>query len=532
MFGRLLPYASGLMTSKSNPTDLSNAWIAAAAAEGVTSSERILAKLARRAFLSLWSYPNVYTDEGRKNGKGAGKELCDLFVVFGNDVLLFSDKDCSFGSHTDVKLAWRRWYTKAIAKSAKQLEGAEKFLREHPTRIYLDRLCEVKFPVALPPADLARYHLIAVTRGSHKAAERYFGGNSSGSYVILNQLVGEDHYKFPFHIGFPLANRRFVHVLDEFAIDVLLDELDTVADLVEYLKAKEILVKQKGIVTISGEEDLLARYMLNSVNGSRHFDIPRSNGGQLTMLQEGDWFNYRNSPEQIGRRFANQDSYQWDALIERHSGHIRSGTVVRGKEVLGDDESDDESGEQELVVRSMASEPRLARRMLVKQLAELVSKTAIPGEAHMRFVTLPKSRRGYVFLTLRQKVGQTYEDYRRQRATHARAYALGFRSRTKGLTEVLCIATEPLGDTRTWDLLYVSLDGELSQEARAWIDEEARRRGILRPEMKARISRGPMSDFPFHFEINRAPDIEVGAAARERNTRISRRKGKKQSKNR
>lgn len=529
MSSRLLPYSSDLMTSKSNPPDISNAWIAAASAEGVTSSERILSKLARKAFLSLWSYPNVYTDEGRKNGKGAGKELCDLFVVFGNDVLLFSDKDCSFGSHNDVRVAWRRWYKKAIAKSAKQLEGAEKFLREHPTRIYLDSLCEVKFPVALPAPDLARYHLIAVTRGSHRDAERYFGGNSSGSYVLLNHLVGEDHYEFPFHIGFPLANRRFVHVLDDFAVDVLLDELDTVADLVEYLQAKELLLSQKGILTISGEEDLLARYMLNSANGSRQFDIPRSDVGQLTMLQEGDWFKYRNSPEQIGRRFANKDSYQWDALIERHSGHIRSGTAVRGKEVLGDGENDGESDEQELVVRSMASEPRLARRMLVKQLAELVSKPAIHGGAHMRFVKLPKSRRGYVFLTLRQNFGQAYEDYRRQRATHVRAYALGFRSRTPGITEVLCIATEPLGETQTWDLLYVSVDGELSPEATASIEDEARQRGILRPGLKARISRGAISDFPFHFDIDRPPDIEVGAVSRERTARSSRRKGKKKS---
>ena len=53
------------------------AWERAASAQGTTESERALAKLAKRAFLSLWSYPNVYTDVGRP-GPGDGKELCSV----------------------------------------------------------------------------------------------------------------------------------------------------------------------------------------------------------------------------------------------------------------------------------------------------------------------------------------------------------------------------------------------------------------------------------------------------------------------
>lgn len=46
------------------------AWEKAASADGTTASQRALASLARKAVLSLWSYPNVFTDEGRANGKG------------------------------------------------------------------------------------------------------------------------------------------------------------------------------------------------------------------------------------------------------------------------------------------------------------------------------------------------------------------------------------------------------------------------------------------------------------------------------
>ena len=61
-------------------------WERAAESAGMTDAERYLTQLACKAFLSLWSYPNLFTDEGRSKGKGDGKELCDLLVVFGNSV--------------------------------------------------------------------------------------------------------------------------------------------------------------------------------------------------------------------------------------------------------------------------------------------------------------------------------------------------------------------------------------------------------------------------------------------------------------
>ena len=215
------------------------AWETAAEAEGTTESERALTRLARKAFLSLWSYPNVYADEGRSKGKGDGKELVDLLIVFGNDVLLFSDKHCAFQTDTDVQVAWPRWYKRAIEKSARQLAGAESFLRRFPQRIFVDKACQTALPVALPDPSLARYFLIAVTRGCHQAAARFFGSGSSGSVMLNSTLEGDAHYGAPFRIGFPLKGRRFVHVLDEMTVDILLEELDTVPDLVNYLACKE-----------------------------------------------------------------------------------------------------------------------------------------------------------------------------------------------------------------------------------------------------------------------------------------------------
>jgi hypothetical protein len=57
-------------------------------ADGATPSERYLAKLCQHSFLSLWSHSGVFRDQGRRNGKGDGKEVCDLLVVFENHIII------------------------------------------------------------------------------------------------------------------------------------------------------------------------------------------------------------------------------------------------------------------------------------------------------------------------------------------------------------------------------------------------------------------------------------------------------------
>jgi hypothetical protein len=55
---------------------------------GTTPSERYLAKLAAKTFLSLRSYPNLFIDK-KEGNKGTGKELCDLLVICGDDIIIF-----------------------------------------------------------------------------------------------------------------------------------------------------------------------------------------------------------------------------------------------------------------------------------------------------------------------------------------------------------------------------------------------------------------------------------------------------------
>src|SRR5258708_28364024 len=119
----------------------------------VNSSETRLVDLAERTFLKLWSYANPF--------RAAGKEIADLIVVFGNDVVVFSDKASAY-RHKIQTIAWERWFRRAVADSVKQLSGASRILADGDARIYVDDSASQAFPFALPPVQDRRIHLVAV----------------------------------------------------------------------------------------------------------------------------------------------------------------------------------------------------------------------------------------------------------------------------------------------------------------------------------------------------------------------------------
>lgn len=54
-----------------------------------------------------------------------------------------------------------------------------------------------------------------------------------------------------------------VHVFDKDFTQVILNELDTITDFVEYLREKEIFLKKnKSLLIMGGEKELLAFYLI------------------------------------------------------------------------------------------------------------------------------------------------------------------------------------------------------------------------------------------------------------------------------
>ncbi|HFG4153936.1 TPA: hypothetical protein ACGGN0_004526, partial [Escherichia coli] len=60
----------------------------------VNESEERLLNSTKKTFLSMWSHSNIFYKKGkeRKGKERKGKEFCDVMVVFGNDVIIMSDK--------------------------------------------------------------------------------------------------------------------------------------------------------------------------------------------------------------------------------------------------------------------------------------------------------------------------------------------------------------------------------------------------------------------------------------------------------
>lgn len=449
------------------------AWESAVEVEAKTESERYLAKLARRAFLSLWSYSNVYTDEGRTQGKGDGKELCDLLVVFGNDILIFSDKACEFPDHPDVRVAWGRWYKSAVEKSVRQLVGAEKFLKSHPGRIFLDKTCCVPFPFQLPNPTSARFHLIAVTRGSYTAAHAYWNKQSSGSLMIDTSLDGRAHLQEPFRIGWPADKKRFVHILDEMTLDILLEELDTVPDLTAYFDAKERFLTSVPLITVAGEEQLIARYQMNFEEG-RHVLPNIPDGVSHVALVEGDWEYYRTSQQRAARCRADAGSYMWDAVIEYQNRFIRSG---QANSPFYESASIDD---HERVVRALAGETRFSRRILAEAFRYALSQSKTGHKFARISPSAAHPCRKYVFLTVPRLAGLSYQDYRGARLELLLTYCNGLRLKFPDTLEVIGIASEPFSEkASSQDFVYVSLDQPLTPADRRTLREACDDVGIF-----------------------------------------------------
>lgn len=113
----------------------------------VNESEERLLNFTKKTFLSMWSHSNIFYKKGKER---KGKEFCDVMVVFGNDVIIMSDKLINYNIEIDEKIAWNRWYKSAIESSIKQLNGAYNHINSYPDNLYTDAQATEPFSMELP----------------------------------------------------------------------------------------------------------------------------------------------------------------------------------------------------------------------------------------------------------------------------------------------------------------------------------------------------------------------------------------------
>lgn len=386
-------------------------------AEGVTESERLLMHLCRKSFLSLWAHANLHTAQDMQSGRGSAKEFADVLVVFGDDVIIFSDKHIEFQQTSDLTLAWRRWFRRAITDSAKQLHGAMSWLRRFPDRIYLDAACTRQLPIQLPPVKSARYHLVAVTRGSRQACTDFFLGGL-GTLQINTEVVGSKHDDTLFTIGVLSRDRPFVHVFDEFSLQVVMDEMDTITDFVAYLSAREMFLSDSAVAVVAaGEEQLIAAYISNG-DESEHPFLPRGIDGKpdLVMFDDSHYSGLLKRSDYKDKRVQDEKSRAWDDMLER--------LIRLGSPKIVYPEVDQSNHETEHALRLMAAESRARRYELTDALVGMLH-AAMSHPKHRRarvFWSPGKPDIAYIFLVTPKLKTENDEAYRKFRVSLLHAY--------------------------------------------------------------------------------------------------------------
>lgn len=411
---------------------------------GITPSEKYLFKLSKSSFLSLWSYPNVY--------RSLNKEITDLLVICGKDIIIFQDKQSDFPDNKDIELNWKRWFKRTIEAGATQVWGAERIIKKNETKIYLDPKCEHELPIELPRGDNVRYHLLVITHGGSKACKEFHDG--SGSFIIQSDLIGIDAQTKPFTVGDLDPNRSFIHILDDTSLKILMENLNTITDFSNYLTKKEKLLRSSTKIIATGEEELLANYLTNlNSNGEHDFYFGKGNP-DLIAIPEGHWYDFTHNPQRKAQIEQDKISYSWDKLIEKFATNILNNTQYKVK----DYNFTNKISEAEMPVRFMAMEPRFSRRILSLALMDMLKNT----KKNFRMIRVMPSFLDpdvyFVFLLFPKPENVTFDNYRKVRAYYLEGTCRATKVKYPNAKHIIGIATETGIENifRSEDALYLN----------------------------------------------------------------------------
>ncbi len=381
----------------------------------MTPSEKYVSELCEKSFLPFWSFPNPL---GKK-----GKELCDVLVICDDIIILISVKDISVSNHEDESVNYERWVKNAITNSVKQLYGAERFLKKASAVFLKDR----KTIINLPPSDSRKIYRIAIAFGSKD--------------------------NFPLPTG--EFGNGFVSVFDEQSTFVILNELDTITDFVNYLEAKEKFVSNKRIL-IPREIDFLSIYLQTG------FDFGLGVSPNVIASAEGLWEGYVNSEEYRQWRKNKYPSYLWDYFIQKiFEYHIDQDTTSEKRSQF------------EEALRYMNLESRINRI----ELSTLFENTA-GGKLNARMLQpLEGANHCYVFVPLSKKNWEEKEKELQLRCIVARM----LNSKTQN---VIGISRGSNGREEVFDICFISIS-EIDENFVQFAEEIQKKLGYFRNPVRS-----------------------------------------------
>ncbi len=408
---------------------------------GFTDEEVFLNILGANSFLRFWSWPNMFRDQGDTNKNGDGKEICDLTVVFEDNVILFSDKRIEFNTTKDVEVAWSRWARKAIGDSVKQIKGARRWFETYPERVFVDKKCKHKIPVKIPDKDAIKFHNIVVCHGIEEILASF---NNEASFMFDNSIRGNVHWyrneATPFCIG-QIFEGDFVHVFNESTIELVLEEFNTTKDFTHYLSQREELLSSDKHIRVVSESDMMQLYYENfdEEKGGRSIWPKELIEAEGAVIDMGGIQRLYENPSFLAKEQEDRISYFWDDLIESFSFHVLNGSAEHT--------SYEHPIEAEPSIRFMAATSRFERRILANAFKDFYEK-AIPGQRGTRLCIDPANQENaYVFCLVPQHHSfSSSDEYREVRRGMVQDYCAINKYLNRRIKSVFGIACKTRGE--------------------------------------------------------------------------------------
>ena len=275
------------------------------------NGEDYVNQLAYKSYLKYWCYPNPLDINGNN------KEICDLLILFRDILIIISVKNHNYNGD------YEKYKRKVIDKSSSQLNGAYRKLFTTQKAMHImhpDREVEL-----FEPDKYKQIYKLTIN-------------------------VGEQFEYY--ELGEQIENKGFINILNKDTFEVIIQELDTIKDFVEYLNARERLLMSGKLLDVKCQEkDLLAKFLTNA----RRFPIDYGSSEFKEMISnlEGAWANYALSNKVKLKREANKVSYFIDDLVQSDILKLPNG---------------------EILARELMNLGRIERRQLAKSLFSLVAK--------------------------------------------------------------------------------------------------------------------------------------------------------------
>lgn len=270
--------------------------------------EEFVNRIAFNSFIEHWCYPSPKDESGDK------KEICDLLILFGDNLIIISVKNYEF------KDFYSRYFRRTIEKAVKQIYGAERKLLNSDKDIF------IKHP--------------------NRVIERFPKERINNIHrVIIN--LGEGVRFYPFNKE--TKDEKFITLLDKEAFQTIVQELDTIPDFLEYLRKREELFADKTVTILPGDEDdfpadtanqffeyaqrqfnpsekqsilisgtehdILAHYLKNERTFPEYIHSKEYNG--MFVQLDGNWSDFNQRKQVKTKRELDKNSYFLDELVKR-----------------------------------------------------------------------------------------------------------------------------------------------------------------------------------------------------------------------